>query len=126
MRSWSFSMGSLCRSFARGRAAFRLGADAPGLRAVFRHASGGELVEDPLQFLRIEVLVEVVVDLHHRRVRAAAETLDLDQREQAVLGGLLEADAELLLAGLGHLVCPAQPAWRGAADLQVILPDRLQ
>src|SRR5688500_4320892 len=104
MRSWSFSMiGSLGRRaswalyvFERGGTAFRLGALAPGLRAERRHAAGGELVEDPLQLLRIEVLVEVVVDLDHRRIRAAAEALDLDQREQPVLGGLLEADAELL------------------------------
>src|SRR5262245_18869793 len=124
MRSGSFSMiGSLGRRAARardvlerGRTAFGLGALAPGLRAVRRHASGAELVEDPLQLLRIEVLVEVVVDLHHRRVRAAAEALNLDQREQADLDGLLEADAEFLLAGLGHLVGAAQPAGRGAAD----------
>src|SRR5687768_13741276 len=81
--------------FERGRATFRLGAFAAGLRAVRRHAAGGELVEDPLQLLRIEVFIEIIVDLHHRRIRAAAQALDLDQREQAVLRGLLEADAEL-------------------------------
>src|SRR4030095_5819366 len=124
MRPWSFSMiGSLGRRatgarnvFERGETAFRRGALAAVLRAVRRHAAGGEFVEDPLQLLRIEVLVEVVVDLHHRPVRAVAEALALDQREQAVLGGFLEADAELLLAGLGHLVGAAQPARRGAAD----------
>src|SRR5215813_7379043 len=127
MRSWSFNIGaSLSRRAARALDVFERGRSAVGrraltssLRAVWRYAPRGQLVQDPLQLLRVEVLVEVVVDLHDRRVHAAAEAFHLDQREQPVLGGLLEADAELLLARLGHLIGAAQPAWRRAADLQM-------
>src|SRR3546814_1323650 len=72
-----------------------------------------------------DLLVVEVVDLRHRRVGAGAEALDLDDREQPVGGHLAQADAELLLAGLGDAVRAAQPAGRGAANLDEVLADRL-
>ena len=83
-------------------------------------------VEQSLGRGPVEILVEIVVDLQDRRVDAGAQTLDLDQGEQAVGGGAADADAELALAGRDHLVRAAQPARRRRAGLQQIPPDRPQ
>ena len=68
----------------RGQAADRLGGDAADLRSFRDRAAGGEIVQQPGEILGRQVFVIVVVDLHHRRVAAGAETLDLAPREQAV------------------------------------------
>src|SRR4030067_975149 len=77
-------------------------------------AAGGR-VEYRFQPPRVQVLEEVVVDLHDRRVHAGAETFDLDEREQAVRAALAHPDAELSPAGLRQLLGPAAPPRCGAA-----------
>src|SRR6185437_13674624 len=108
------------------RSAFRRGALAMLDRADGRLAALRQRVEQRLGREPVEVLVEIVVDLNDRCVDASAETFDLDQRELAVAGRLVHADAELFLARLHDLVRAAQPAWRRGADLQEMLPDRPQ
>lgn len=66
---------------------------------------GGGLLEsreELLDGLGGEVLVVVVVDLDHGGVDAGAEALDLDEGEEAVLGGLALLDAEVLTDGLDN------------------------
>src|SRR5437867_6543779 len=104
MRSWSFNISASLRRCAAGtrnacqrrRAALGRRALPAGLRPEGGLAAGGEFIQQPLQLLGVEILVEVVVDLHHRRVDAGAEALHFDQRKQTVLGGFLETDTELL------------------------------
>src|SRR5579863_10738940 len=62
----------------RSQAADWLGADAPRLRTLFDGPSGDEIVQELAEILRRQVLVVVIVDLHHRRVAAGAEAFDLD------------------------------------------------
>lgn len=50
-----------------------------------------------------EVLEVVVVDLEHGGVDAGAEALDLDEGEEAVLGGVAGGDAEVLGDGVDDL-----------------------
>ena len=74
-----------------------------------------------------EVLVGVAADLHHRRVDAGAEALDLLPGEIAVGGDveLLVVDAPL--ADLFDLLAAAQQAGRRAAPLDVgLAADRLE
>src|SRR5262249_32301133 len=75
--------------------------------------------------LAVEVLVVVVVPLHHRRGAARCQTLDLVERELAVGRGAAEPDAEALLDRLHDVVGAPQHARHVGADLQVVLPDRL-
>lgn len=59
-------------------------------------------VEDLDHRLRRQVLVDVIVDLDHRRVRARTETLHLDHGELLVLGRVADGDAQPLLDRLEH------------------------
>src|SRR3712207_9155920 len=52
------------------------------LRSRLHRPTGGEIVEQPLQDFRRQVLVVIGVDLHHRRVAAGTEALDLDPRDR--------------------------------------------
>lgn len=45
--------------------------------------------------------IEIVVQLDHRRVDAGAEALDLEEGEEAVLGGLCAAGAGRVSGGAG-------------------------
>src|SRR5262249_58043338 len=66
------------------------------LRTRLGRAPGGELVEDPFEALRREILVVVVIDLRHRRVHAGGEALDFDPGELSVRGDvMLVTDAAL-------------------------------
>lgn len=47
-----------------------------------------------------EILVVVVIDLDHGGVDAGAEALDLEEGEEAVLGGLATLDAQVASDGL--------------------------
>src|SRR5947209_20379320 len=68
----------LAPEFSQARqSADRLGRDAAGLRTCLHLAAGGEIIEQLLEILRREVLVIILVDLHHRRVAAGPEALDL-------------------------------------------------
>lgn len=62
--------------------------------------AGPEGVEELLGGLGREVLVVIVVDLDHGGVDAGAETLDLEEGEEAVGRGLALLDAEVLRDGL--------------------------
>src|SRR5579871_206353 len=119
MRSPSFSMRSILAQKG-GWPAGWCRTLAAGLRAWCRLLAAGEPVDDRLQLRRIQVLVEIVVDLDHWRVDAATQALDLDQGEVPVGCGFLEADPEFAPAGLGQLVGAAQPAGRGPANLEKV------
>ena len=54
-----------------------------------------------------QVLVVVVVDLHHGGVDAGAQALDLEEGEEAVGRGLALLDAQVLLDGLDDDVAAA-------------------
>src|SRR3546814_13493708 len=97
MRSSSRSMALLPAPGSAGVAAQERRRPADGrriptidLRADLRLLAAGERIEQRLHPGGIEILVEIVVDLHHRRVDAGAEAFDLDPGEQAVGRGLLD------------------------------------
>lgn len=60
-----------------------------------------------------QVLVVVVVDLHHGSVDAGAETFYFDEGEEAVFGGFALLDAEVLFDGFddGVAAAAAELAW---------------
>src|SRR6478672_12013868 len=105
-----------------GRAALWAARLAVDLRTNLWRLAGGERIEDRAHALLGQILVIVVVDLDHRRVGAGAETFDLGQREQPVVGrlALLQAAA---LAGGEDIVRSGQHARRRAADLDVEFAD---
>src|ERR1700674_90920 len=124
MRSLSASM-LLPRHRQRGRPADRRRQLAIDLRTGLRRLAGGERVENLRETLRRQVLVVVVVDLHHRRVDAGTEALDLHPREFAV-GSHLVFVADAAAADLLERVRAAQLARRGAAKLNEKLPHWLE
>src|SRR5215471_6123505 len=68
-----------------GQSARRLGSDAPRLRAYLYRPAGGEIVKELLKIRGRKILIVILVDLHHGRIAASAQTLDLDPGKQAVL-----------------------------------------
>src|SRR5207344_325760 len=60
-----------------------------------------------------------------KKQRAAAEALDSAERDLAVLGRLARPDAELPLESLQHRLRVDQAAADVRADLDRVLPDRL-
>ena len=54
-----------------------------------------------------QVLVVVVVYLHHRRVDAGSETFDFEDCEETIFGGLAVCEAQVLGDGLPDLVTAA-------------------
>ena len=89
------------------------------LRARHRHLAGGEFVEDLAEALSGQVLVIVLADLRHRRIRASAQTFDLFPREFAVGGDLMRLGGDLVLADRDQILGAADHAGRGAADLNM-------
>src|SRR5206468_5805266 len=83
-----------------------------------------EVVDQPRRVLGLETLVPGIVDHHHRRPIAGAETLDFDERERAGLVGLPGVQADLLRDRFGDALGAVQRARQGAADLHHILADR--
>ena len=115
------------RQIEKGRrAAVGRGALPPGRRARLRLLAAAQCCQQSLHRRRVEIRVEVVVDLDHRRIGAGAQALDLHHGELAVGGHFLEADAELALAGVAEIIGAAQPAGGGPADLDQVAPHRLQ
>lgn len=107
-----------------------------GLRSRSRHfarvvASHGRAVfqclQQALHRLGRQILVVVVVDLHHGRIDARSQTLDLEQRKKLVFGGVAGMNAQKLLARLHDLVTPAaaEHARRRRADLDKVLAHRV-
>src|SRR3954465_15099042 len=116
MRSLSASMSLL--TFQRGRTADRRRGLAIDLWAGLGRLAAPQGLEHALDRGLIEVLVEIVVDLDHRSVHAAAEALDLLDAERDAVGRGL--------AGLHDGLRAAQPARRRGANLQQIPTPRLE
>ena len=86
--------------------------DADRFAAGLRRFSRGEIVENARQRLRRQVLVIIGVDLHHRRVDAGAQALDLGPGEHAVGGDVdsrspMHAPADLLQFFRRRAACTA-------------------
>ncbi len=109
----------------RGQAADRLRRDAPHLGTDPDRTARREIVEQFGKNLRCQVLVVVVVDLHHRRIATGAQALDLGPREQAV-GRHMTLLADALAADRLEVFGAAQHAGRRAAELNVVTADRRQ
>src|SRR5918993_1661347 len=116
---------ALSHLLERRRTAFGAAGLAIDLRAGLGRLAAGERVEDCAHALLGEVLVIIVVDLDHWRIRAGAEALDLGQREQAVFGRVsLPESAQL--ASAQHVIRSAQHARRRSAHLYMEAADRRQ
>src|SRR5438445_11106021 len=112
MRSLSASIAS--RSLQGRRATDRRRCLAVDLRPRLGSFAAAERIAHFLHRGGVEVLVEIVIDLHYRRIHAATQALDLLDAEGLAVSRLL--------AGLHHGLRTAQPARRGGADLQEIFP----
>lgn len=101
-----------------GEAGRVLAGVAAGERASLGDLAGGgaglEVLEQLDDRLGGQVLVVVVVDLDHGGVDAGTETLDLDEGEETVSGGLALLDAEVLLDGLDNDVGAAATELAGS------------
>ena len=95
------------------------------LRTRLRRAAGREIVENARQRLRRQVLVVIGIDLHHRRIDACAQALDLGPGESAV-GGHLILVTDRVMQYFLERVGAAQHARRRAAELHVETPNRRQ
>src|SRR5262249_15280408 len=87
---------------------------------------GGEALEERLERGDVEALViGRVAHLHHRRRPTARQALDLLERETAVGGPLLRADAETALDDRAELLRAAQRSRQVDAELEMVPPLRL-
>src|SRR6476661_6357641 len=107
----------------RGPTSKRLGGMPAILRARLHLAALAQVDENLLEALRRQVLVVVLVDLHHWRIDASAKALDLDPGEHPILGDVAGL-ADQLAAGVFQRFGAAQQAGRGAAELHVIAANR--
>ncbi|GJE72328.1 hypothetical protein CHKEEEPN_3882 [Methylorubrum podarium] len=103
----------------------RLRGDPADLRADLDGTAGGQIVHELVEALGVEILVIVLIDLHHRRVAAGAEALDLEPGEIAVGRDLARGAEAIVERGL-QLLRPAAIAGHGAADLDPEPANRLQ
>ena len=127
MRQRIAAAGLVGQAGQRGRAAFRRTEAPVVLRARGHFAPGGNVVDELFQALRRQVLVGVLEDLHHGRVDAGTEALDLFPREVAVGRQLVRMGRDLRLADPDQVFRAAQLARRRAADLDMrLLADRGQ
>ena len=80
-----------------------------GLRFVIQHRllDLPQAVEQPVQFLRRHVVVEIVIHLHRRRPRARADALHFFERNLPVGRDFLVPDAQLLAGMLPQLLAAA-------------------
>ena len=90
-----------------------------------RAAAPAQALEEGQHVLGRQAFVPVVVHHHHRRAVARPQTLDLDDGEFAVGGGLTQLHAEGVAQGLGHALGTQQRTRERAADVQHALADRL-
>lgn len=69
--------------------------------------------------LRRQILIVIIIDLHHRRVHTRTQALDLQQTKHPIFSHVARMDPQLLLNGLHDLVAAAaaQHARRGGAHL---------
>src|SRR5262249_58312009 len=91
-----------------------------------RVSVAGEAVEKHIERRDVEALViGRVAYLHHRRRATARQALHLLERETAVGGPLLGADAETALDDRAQLIRAAQRARQVDAELEMVPPFRL-
>ena len=69
--------------------------------------------------------VVIVVDLHHGRIDAGAEALDLRKREHVVFRRFSDVDLQVLFDRLHDLVRPSKPARGRSANLDVVFANRI-
>ena len=93
----------------------------PDLRAGLGRGAAGKAVEHLLEQLRRQVLVGVLEDLHHRRIGAHAQALDLLPGEVAIRRQVMRIVVDAPLAHLHQRLGAAQHARRRAAHLHVRL-----
>lgn len=68
--------------------------------------------------------VEIIADDQHWCITASTLALDLDHREFTVFRRFARCDAaELGTDGVEDIVCAAEHAWCGCADLDKVLAD---
>src|SRR6266403_4560594 len=116
-----------CEFLQRGRSAHWSRELSAILRSWFRSLAGGKAVQHLAEAFLGQILVGILPDQHHRRVHAGAKTLDFFPAEIAILGQMKGIVMDAALAHLDDIAGAAQPARRGAADLDVrLLADRLQ
>src|SRR5450755_908165 len=97
------------------------------LRPRLRRIAGRKTVQHLAEIVLGEVFIGVFPDQDHRRVHAGAEALDLFPAEIAVLGEVKRIMMDPAPAHLDDVFGAAQPAWHGAADLDMrLLADRRQ
>ena len=109
------------RSFLRIARMKRAGNDRDWSRLL----AGVELLDDLVERQWREIFVEIVIDLNRGCAGAGADTFDLFQREDAVVGDFLVADFQALFGSLENVVAAAQHAGDVGADLHVVLAHRL-
>src|SRR5438874_2218143 len=90
-----------------------------------RRAVALQVVQDAVHLLLDQLLVEVVVHLHHGPGPAGRQAFDCAQREKTVRGRLAGLDAELGVDPAQQLLRAYERAHQRAADLDVVLADRL-
>src|SRR6185312_5136926 len=95
------------------------------LRSGLGRIAGGKAIQHLAEILLVQVLVGVLPDQDHRRIHAGAEALDLLPTEIAVFREMEGIVVDTALADLDDIARAAQPARRGAADLDMrLLADR--
>src|ERR1700722_9999349 len=116
-----------CGFLQRGRPADRGGELTAVLGTRLREIAGGEAVQHLAEVFLGQIFVGILPDQHHRRIHAGAETLDLFPAEIPILREMKGIMMDTALAHLDDIGGAAQPAWGGAADLDMgLLADRLQ
>ncbi len=115
------------RVFERLRAALRFGRNAA---VILRAGLGGFTATEGFEkFLgrgAIEVFVEILADLEHRRVHTGAKAFDFHPRKLAVCGNRVLRRRDVLFAGGNHIIRTAQPARRRRANLHQMIAHRLE
>src|ERR1700682_2381572 len=116
-----------CGFLQRGRPTHRRRELTAVLRPRLQWLARGKAVQHFAKTFLGQILVGILPDQHHRRIHAGAETLDFFPAEIAILGQMKRIVMDAALAHLDDIPGAAQPAWRGAADLDVrLLADRLK
>src|ERR1700761_1465471 len=116
-----------CGFLQRGRAADWGGELTAVLGTRLRKIAGSEAVQHLAEVFLGQVLVGILPDQHHRRIHAGTETLHLFPAEIPILREMKGIMMDTALAHLDDIGGAAQPAWRGATDLNMgLFADRLQ
>src|SRR6266403_1543386 len=116
-----------CEFLQRGRSTHWSRELSAILRSWLWSVAGGKAVQHLAEAFPGQILVGILPDQHHRRVHAGAKTLNFFPAEIPVLGQMKGFVVDSAVAHLDDIIGAAQPARRGATDLNVgLLADRLQ